>query len=111
MMPFIRERRVFMSAIRVLSMIHTGVLTAHLLVAIESLSLMCETEDFVDHTTAYISNAGESEVLQAFKAKVLQPLQTGAGRFIKILVFFVSEPIFFMFMCRHGAPAIDAKFG
>jgi hypothetical protein len=79
-MPFIRERRIFMTAIRVLSVIHTGVLTGHLLVAIESLSLMAETEDFVDHTSEYISNAADAEILVNFKARCLQPLQTDAEK-------------------------------
>jgi hypothetical protein len=69
-----------MLAIQVLSAIHTGVLTAHLLVAIESLSLMAETEDFVDHLNQYISNSGDAEILVHFKTRVLQPLQTDSER-------------------------------
>ena len=65
-----------MTAIRMLSIVHTGILTAHMLVAIESLSLMVDTDDFTTYTAQYVTNSSDAEILLAFKAKCVQPLST-----------------------------------
>ncbi len=75
-MPFIRERHLFMTAIRVLSVVYSGVLTSHMLVAVEALSLLADTEDFSTYSTQYVVNVGDAEIMVAFKAKCLQPLST-----------------------------------
>ena len=60
-MPSIRQQKVFMSAVNMMELIHTKVLSVHVLKMIEALSLLVETEDYSTYRDKYISSPEELE--------------------------------------------------
>ena len=62
-MPSIRQRKVFMLAVKMIDLIHTKVLPVHVLKMIESLSLLVETEDYSTYRDQYITSQDELEIL------------------------------------------------
>lgn len=75
-MPLIRERGIFLLAVRVLDSIRSGVLSSHLLTAYETLSLLVETEDFSTYKAEYIPTAEDGRLLMGFKARCLDQYKT-----------------------------------
>lgn len=75
-MPAIRDRRIFMTAVQVLLMFGTAILTAHRLKACEALSLLVQTEDYVTLPTQYYDtiNAKEINCLLDFREQIIPPL-------------------------------------
>lgn len=76
--PIIRERRIFLTAIQVITLFNTSILTIHRLKACEAISLIAQTEDFVTNPTKYYdtSNAKEINALLDFREQVLPGLMT-----------------------------------
>ncbi len=71
-----RERNLFMMAARVADAVSAMLLSQHLVVAVETLSLLADTEDFQTHKQAYVATAADAEMLVAFKTRCLTPLMT-----------------------------------
>ncbi len=77
-MPLARDRQLFMLGMRFLDTVHASVIPTHILVGIEAMSLVAETEDFSTYRNVYITSARDAEVLLSFKARCLTALQAGA---------------------------------
>jgi hypothetical protein len=75
-MPTIRDRGIFIKAVRVMNLFGNSVLTIHRLKACESISLLIQTEDFVTLPDQYydVNNAREMNELLDFREKVLPEL-------------------------------------
>jgi hypothetical protein len=65
-----------MLAARLLSMVLPSLLSAHVLVSVETLSLLADTEDFQTHRQQYIRSVDDVTLLLSLRASCLVPLQS-----------------------------------
>lgn len=73
LMPYLRERKIFTTAVRVLSIFGAKMVKSHRLIAVESLAFIVDTEDFATNPRQYIA-AEDLELLLEFKETVLLEL-------------------------------------
>lgn len=73
-MPYLRDRNVFMKAAQMLNLYHKEMFSLHVLKGVEALSLMVETDDFKTNKDLYISGKSDAEALINFKLTCLTPL-------------------------------------
>jgi hypothetical protein len=74
-MPLIRERRIFVQAVKLLNLLGHNVLKAHRLIACQALSLLVDTEDFITHKESYYTN-DDVDALVALKETIVQDLMS-----------------------------------
>ena len=74
-MPLMRERRVFMQAVKLLNLLGHNVLKAHRLIACQALSLIVDTEDFITHKDSYYSNDDVDSMIE-LKENIVQDLMS-----------------------------------
>jgi len=73
LMPYLRERKIFTTAVRVLNTFGKSMVKTHQLIAVESLAFIVDTEDFATNPRDYIM-AEDLELLLEFKETILQEL-------------------------------------
>ena len=76
-MPLMRERGVFMLGVKVISKIHSCLISSHTLIAVGAMSMMTETEDFSTYHSSYVNGSNEDiDTLVAFKTDVISNLSS-----------------------------------
>jgi len=73
LMPYIRERKVFTTAARVLNVFGKQLVKSHRLIAVESLALIVDSEDFATNPRQYIGPE-DLDIMLELKENVLQEL-------------------------------------